>query len=108
MTKRADLSTRLSYALAWVRGRTDAAPAAGIVLGSGLSGLGDRLERAVVIPYEEIPGFPVSKVPGHRARLVVGDLATEAGPVPVVAMQGRAHGYEGWSAEDVAFGARVL
>ena len=108
MTKHADLSTRLSYALAWVRGKVDLAPAAGIVLGSGLSGLADRLEGATEIPYEEIPGFPVSKVPGHRARLVVGHLPVDGGRVPVVAMQGRAHGYEGWSAADVAFGARVL
>jgi purine-nucleoside phosphorylase len=108
MTRRADLSTRLSYALAWVRGKADVSPAAGIILGSGLNGLADRLERAVVIPYEEIPGFPVSKVPGHRARLVVGELPVEGGAIPVVAMQGRAHGYEGWSADDVAFGARVL
>jgi purine-nucleoside phosphorylase len=103
MTRRADLSTRLSYALAWVRGKADVSPAAGIILGSGLNGLADRLERAVVIPYEEIPGFPVSKVPGHRARLVVGELPVEGGAIPVVAMQGRAHGYEGWSADDVAF-----
>jgi purine-nucleoside phosphorylase len=108
MTRRADLSTRLSYALAWVRGKSDVVPTAGVVLGSGLSGLADRLERATVIPYEEIPGFPVSKVPGHRARLVVGELPAEGRRVPIVAMQGRAHGYEGWSADDVAFGARVL
>jgi purine-nucleoside phosphorylase len=108
MPKRADLSTRLSYALAWVRGRADGVPAAGIVLGSGLAGLADRLERATAIPYEEIPGFPISKVPGHRARLVLGELPAEGGAIPVAAMQGRAHGYEGWSAEDVAFGARVL
>jgi purine-nucleoside phosphorylase len=108
MTKHADLSTRLSYALAWVRGKVDLAPAAGIVLGSGLSGLADRLEGATEIPYEEIPGFPVSRVPGHRARLVVGQLPVDGGRVPIVAMQGRAHGYEGWSAADVAFGARVL
>ena len=57
-----------------MRGRADVSPAAGIILGSGLNGLADRVERAVVIPYEEIPGFPVSKVPGHRARLVVGEL----------------------------------
>lgn len=107
-TKRADLSTRLSYALAWVRGKAEIAPVAGIVLGSGLSGLADRLDRAVSIPYEEIPGFPVSRVPGHRGRLVVGDLAVAGGALPVVAMQGRAHGYEGWSADDVAFGARVM
>ncbi|HEX9307548.1 MAG TPA: purine-nucleoside phosphorylase [Anaeromyxobacter sp.] len=108
MTKRADLSTRLSYALAWVRGRTDVSPTVGIVLGSGLAGLADRLERATVIPYEEIPGFPISKVPGHRARLVVGELPVDGGAVAVAAMQGRAHGYEGWSADDVAFGPRVL
>jgi purine-nucleoside phosphorylase len=72
MTKRADLHTRLSYALAWVRGRTDLAPAAGVVLGSGLSALADGLERAVVIPYEEIPYFPVARVVGHPGQLVVG------------------------------------
>ncbi|HEX9242500.1 MAG TPA: purine-nucleoside phosphorylase [Anaeromyxobacter sp.] len=108
MTKPPDLSTRLAYALAWVRGRTDAAPAAGIVLGSGLSGLARKLERATVLPYELIPEFPVSKVPGHPAELVVGDLPTDSGPVPVVAMLGRAHGYEGFGADDIAFGARVL
>jgi purine-nucleoside phosphorylase len=108
MTKQADLWTRLSYALAWVRGKVDLAPDVGIVLGSGLSGLADRLLDATEIPYAEIPGFPISKVPGHRARLVVGHLPVDGGRVPVVAMQGRAHGYEGWSAADVAFGARVL
>lgn len=108
MTKKVDLATRLSYALAWARGKTDVAPAAGVVLGSGLGGFADRLERAVVIPYEEIPYFPVSRVPGHPGRLVVGELPGPDGPVAVAAMQGRVHGYEGWSAEDVAFGARVL
>jgi purine-nucleoside phosphorylase len=108
MTKRADLHTRLSYAVAWVHGRTDHAPVAGIVLGSGLAGLADRIERAAVIPYAEIPGFPISRVPGHPARLVVGELPVPGGSVVVAAMQGRAHGYEGWSADDVAFGARVL
>ncbi len=108
MTKRADLPTRLSYALAWVRGKLDAPPAAGVILGSGLGGFADRLGRATAIPYEEIPGFPVSRVPGHAGRLVVGELDGEGGAVGVAAMQGRVHAYEGWSAEDVAFGARVL
>jgi purine-nucleoside phosphorylase len=108
MTKRADLSTRLSYALAWVRGKTDLAPAAGVILGSGLGDFADRLGRAVAIPYEEIPYFPVSRVPGHPGRLVLGELAGEAGPVAVATMQGRVHGYEGWTPEEVAFGARVL
>lgn len=108
MTKRADLSTRLSYALAWIRGRSDSSPAAGLVLGSGLGGFADRLRRAVAIPYEEIPSFPISRVPGHAGRLVLGDLEVGGASVPVAAMQGRVHGYEGWKAEDVAFGARVL
>jgi purine-nucleoside phosphorylase len=108
MTKRADLPVRLSYALAWVRGRTDLAPTVGVILGSGLSAFGDRLERAVSIPYPQIPGFPSVRVPGHPGQLVIGDLAAPDGPVTVVAMQGRVHGYEGWSAADVAFGARVL
>jgi purine-nucleoside phosphorylase len=108
MTKRADLHTRLSYAVAWVRGKTDLAPAVGVILGSGLAAFADRLERAVVIPYEEIPYFPVSRVAGHPGRLVVGELREGGATVPLAAMQGRVHGYEGWSVEDVAFGARVL
>jgi purine-nucleoside phosphorylase len=108
MTKRAELPLRLSYALAWVRGQTDAAPAVGVILGSGLSGFGDRLERAVSIPYAQIPGFPAVRVPGHPGQLVIGELPAGGGSVTVAAMQGRVHGYEGWSAADVAFGARVL
>src|SRR5512138_3954709 len=108
MTKRADLSTRLSYALAWVRGKTDLAPVAGVVLGSGLGDFATRLGRAATIPYEEIPYFPVSRVPGHPGRLVLGELPGDAGPVAVATMQGRVHGYEGWTPEEVAFGARVL
>jgi purine-nucleoside phosphorylase len=108
VTRRADLATRLSYARAWVRGKLDRAPTAGIVLGSGLSGFADRLERAAVIPYGEIPGFPAARVPGHPGRLVVGDLPGTGGEVVVAALQGRVHAYEGWSGDDVAFGARVL
>ncbi|MFY3742911.1 purine-nucleoside phosphorylase [Anaeromyxobacter sp. Red801] len=108
MTRRADLSTRLSYALAWVRGQAEATPVAGVILGSGLSAFAERLQHPVVIPYERIPGFPVSKVVGHPGRLVLGELDAEGGPVPIAAMQGRVHAYEGWSPEDVAFGARVL
>jgi purine-nucleoside phosphorylase len=106
--KKADLHSRLSYALAWVRGRTDARPSVGVILGSGLGGFGARLAGATVIPYAEIPEFPVSRVPGHPARLVVGDLPAAAGPVTVAALQGRVHAYEGWTGDEVAFGARVL
>jgi purine-nucleoside phosphorylase len=108
MSKRADLHTRLSYAVAWVRGKIDVAPTAGVILGSGLGGLADRLQEPAVIPYEEIPYFPTARVAGHPGRLVVGELREGEAAVPVVAMQGRVHGYEGWTPEEVAFGARVL
>jgi len=105
---RADLHSRLSYALAWIRGRTDAPPRAGVVLGSGLGGFAALLGEPVVIPYDEIPEFPVSRVAGHAGRLVLGELAGPSGLVTVAALQGRVHSYEGWRAQDVAFGARVL
>ncbi len=105
---KADLSTRLAYALAWTRGKLDVTPAVGVVLGSGLGALADRLQAAVSIPYEEIPGMPISRVAGHAGRLVVGELDGPRGRVPVAAMQGRVHAYEGWTAAEVAFGARVL
>ena len=109
MTHRADLHTRLSYALAWIRGQLEAQPAAGIVLGSGLAGFADRLQKATVIPYAGIPGFPVSRVPGHPGRLVVGELPRarpeDGPPLVVAALQGRVHAYEGWSGEEIAFGA---
>jgi purine-nucleoside phosphorylase len=108
MSKPADLRTRLDYAVAWVRGKTDLLPTVGVVLGSGLGAFADRLERKAVVPYEEIPGFPISKVPGHAGRLVVGDLEVAGGAVTVATMQGRVHAYEGWPASEVAFGARVL
>lgn len=108
MTKKADLHTRLSYALAWVRGKSDLVPKVGVVLGSGLSAFADRIAGAVAIPYQEIPQFPASSVEGHPGKLVMGELPGPGGGVPVAVMQGRVHGYEGWSAEDVAFGARLL
>lgn len=108
MTKKADVNTRLSYALAWVRGKTDLVPGVGVVLGSGLSAFAERITAATVIPYQEIPEFPASGVDGHPGRLVVGELPVPGGAVPVAVMQGRVHGYEGWTAEEVAFGARLL
>jgi purine-nucleoside phosphorylase len=108
MMKQADLSTRLAYAVAWVRGKTDLTPTVGVVLGSGLGAFADRLQRKAEVPYQEIPGFPISRVPGHAGRLVVGELPAPGGPVTVATMQGRVHAYEGWSAEELVFGVRLL
>ena len=74
-------------------------PLVGLILGSGLGLLAERIENAHRIPYGEIPGFPESRVPGHAGNFVLGYLSK----VPVVAMQGRAHLYEGWTASKATF-----
>ena len=108
MTPPLPLSARLAEVARLVRARTGAPPQVAAILGSGLGGFAARLTGAVALPYAELPGFPVSAVAGHAGRLVVGDLPAAGGPVRVALMQGRVHGYEGWSAAEVAFGARVL
>ena len=108
MTQPHTLSERLAAVTAAVRERTGAPPHVAAILGSGLGGFAGRLTRAVSIPYADLPGFPVSRVAGHAGRLVVGELPGDGRPVRVALMQGRVHGYEGWSAAEVAFGARVL
>ena len=75
-----------------------------IVLGSGLGGFADSLEEARALPFAELPGFPRATVPGHRGRLVYGKVAQ----IPVLALQGRIHAYEGHDAATVAFPARAL
>ncbi|MBP5172833.1 MAG: purine-nucleoside phosphorylase [Bacteroidales bacterium] len=79
-------------------------PEIGVILGSGLGSLGEQIENPSIIPYNEIPGFPVSTAIGHKSRLVIGDL----GGKKVVAMQGRFHFYEGYTMEQVTFPIRVL
>lgn len=79
-------------------------PKVGIVLGSGLGGLADQVEKPTVIPYGELPGFPVSGVVGHAGRMVLGRL----GGVPVVTMQGRVHLYEGMRHDDIKVFVRTL
>jgi purine-nucleoside phosphorylase len=104
MSRMADLHTRLEYARAWVRGRTEHRPVVGIVLGSGLGALADGVESAAVIPFDQIPEFPTPTVPGHAGRLVVGRL----GGTPVAILQGRSHLYEGATPDAVVFGVRLL
>jgi purine-nucleoside phosphorylase len=79
-------------------------PVVGIVLGSGLGGLADRLINAVRIPFTHIPGFPQVTVAGHAGQLLMGTLADR----PVVALAGRFHMYEGHDASLAAFPVRVL
>jgi purine-nucleoside phosphorylase len=79
-------------------------PVAGIILGTGLGGLAQEIAVSAAVPYESIPGFPLSTVESHAGRLLLGQL----GGKPVVAMQGRFHRYEGYSLPQVTFPVRVL
>ena len=86
------------------RDRPSEQPLVGLVLGSGLSLLAESIADAITIPYEHIPHFPASTVAGHAGRLLIGALAGQT----VVAMQGRIHLYEGYTAEEITFPIRVM
>ena len=96
---------RVNAAADFVRAKLgDRRPTVGLILGSGLGGFADGLQNAVAIDYADIPHFPRSAVQGHKGRLVIG----ERSGAMCIAMQGRAHLYEGHSAQAVALPARVL
>ena len=101
-----DSRTRtLQMAADYVRQQTGGLiPEVGIVLGSGLGRLADQIQDPVVIPYKDIPGFPVSKAIGHKGNFIVGKL----GGKDVIAMQGRFHYYEGYPMELVTIGVRTM
>jgi purine-nucleoside phosphorylase len=98
------LYERAEHATRVIRSRISVEPRIAVVLGSGLGGFADDFEEAVGIPYEEIPGFVRSTAQGHAGRLVIGKIDS----VPVVAMQGRVHYYEGYSLEEVTFAVRTF
>ncbi|PKL12139.1 MAG: purine-nucleoside phosphorylase [Spirochaetae bacterium HGW-Spirochaetae-8] len=100
-----DLMRKFEESAAYVRSRVGTEPIEiGMILGSGLGELANEVEDAVVVPYHDIPYFPVSTVPGHAGRLVIGRLEGRR----VLVMQGRFHFYEGYSMETVVFPVRVM
>ncbi|HEY0723922.1 MAG TPA: purine-nucleoside phosphorylase [Pyrinomonadaceae bacterium] len=98
------LYERAEHAARIIRSRTTVEPRIAVVLGSGLGGFADDFEDAVGIPYEDIPGFVRSTAQGHAGRLVIGKVDG----IPVLAMQGRVHYYEGYSLEEVTFAIRTF
>jgi len=94
----------IEEAAAYIAERTNLRPEVGLILGSGLGVIGDDMEQAVTIPYEEIPHFPVSTVEGHAGELVIGKLQGR----PVALMRGRFHMYEGYEPERTALPVRVM
>ncbi len=100
----ADLVGRLDLARDSIAARVRLAPRVGLILGSGLGAMAETLDDASVIPYGDIPGWPISTVAGHSGRLVIG----KSEGVALAVMQGRVHLYEGYAPWEVVFPTRVL
>jgi purine-nucleoside phosphorylase len=95
---------RVAEAAAAIRARASLRPRVVVILGSGLGDLADEVESPTIVPYAQIPNFPVSTVRGHAGQLVIGHLHG----TPVAAMRGRVHFYEGYSLREVTFPVRVM
>lgn len=98
------LYDQVAESVASIQKRTRVKPAVALILGSGLGSMADEIGDATVIPYAEIPHFAHTTVPGHVGRLVIGVLEG----VPMVAMQGRFHAYEGYTLQMVTLPVRVM
>jgi purine-nucleoside phosphorylase len=104
MTAAPPLYDRIEAAASVVRKASAPTPEVGIILGTGLGGLADEIAVDAAVPYERIPGFPLSTVESHAGRLLLGQLGRRR----VIAMQGRFHRYEGYSLAEVTFPVRVM
>ena len=98
------LRQHMQEAVEVIQQTTALQPRIGIILGTGLGELAERIEQECAIPYENIPHFPISTVESHKGRLIFGHLRSR----PVVAMQGRFHYYEGYTMQQITFPVRVL
>ena len=99
-----DLQRKVKEALGAISARTEEKPSIGIILGTGLGDLAHHIEPIEIIPYDEIPNFPISTVEFHSGQFIIGKLSGKI----VVAMQGRFHHYEGYSLQEVTFPIRVM
>lgn len=98
------LRMRIAQAADVIRRQWNRTPRVGVILGTGLGAFARQLEPEAQIAYEEIPHFPRSTAPSHKGRLVCGTLAGQ----PVVAMEGRFHLYEGYTAAEIALPVQVF
>ena len=99
-----ELIRQLDEAVAFIASKTKWRPQVGVVLGSGLGAYADSIEKAIRIPFKDIPHFPTATAISHKGELVIGFSRG----TPVAVMAGRVHYYEGYSLQQVVFPVRVL
>ena len=99
-----DLKAKITESVEFINQKSKIKPEIAIILGTGLGGLAEDIKEEEIIPYSEIPNFPVSTVQSHSGNLVLGKLGNKE----VVAMQGRFHYYEGYNLKEVTFPVRVI
>lgn len=87
-----------------IREKTDFVPEVGLILGSGLGDYAEKIEDKIIIPYSELPEFPVSTVAGHAGRFILGNINGRK----VIAMQGRVHYYEGYTQRKITLPVRIM
>lgn len=98
------LLEKVNESVKYIKEMTNLRPKIGIILGSGLGEFIERIENQIIIPYEDIPSFPVPTAPGHAGRLIIGQSMGKE----LYCMQGRFHYYEGYSMEEVTYPIRVM
>ncbi|MHC1727936.1 MAG: purine-nucleoside phosphorylase [Syntrophobacteraceae bacterium] len=98
------IRVKVAEATAHIKPYLDHEPAIGLILGTGLGGIIDEMDKTVVLPYADIPHSPVSTVTSHHGQLVLGNWAGKS----IIALQGRFHLYEGYTPMQISFPIRVL
>ena len=99
-----DLFDKIEESVAFIKSKWDAKPSAGIILGTGLGPLAEQIDVDVALDYGDIPNFPQSTATSHKGRLVCGKL----NGLPVMAMEGRLHMYEGYPLKEITLPVRVM
>lgn len=98
-----EYKAKVERAAQFIQGKTDFKPQIAIILGTGLGGIANVISPHIIIPYREIPYFPVSTAPSHQGQIILGTLEGKN----IMAFQGRVHYYEGYSLQEVSFSTRV-
>ena len=99
-----DLKAKIAESVEYINKKSKVRPTIALILGTGLGGLAEDIGEKEIIPYRDIPNFPISTVQSHSGNLVLGKLGNKE----VVAMQGRFHYYEGYSLQEITFPVRVM